>query len=403
MRSKPFFALLVASLFAALTFTAVGLGLGEGVEGRLAFAQFPRAVAADSSVSDPEGDVLELRTLSPFPHPGRDLTIAGNTAKVLVPRWVVGDPQSFQWLGATLDTLEQVPLDVAPDYQVLNWTRGAVSEGPDAQNPTLLPHEDLTYVRLREVASSRLEFFWRCRGDIPTSPVDMAYAAFLGANLLDGPEYAVALAATDAGWLWSVSVPGDSRFSWDSRPYEDIVSAAVSQTGDGQLTFGMTTAQDIPAVPPEEDGYPWFVWMLDVDRDEATGGLNDLNVVARWNPESSTWQGALQGWSEEHYGDLQATVAVTRTGSTVSATVDVEDLGVAGSFLWQVGTLVHVGSGEEQFAGLADFAPDSGWAEEVLTPTPTLTPTTTATATPTATAPGPRRIYLPTIRKAVQL
>jgi hypothetical protein len=395
MRGKPLFALLVASLFVALTFTAVGVGWGEHAEG----------LSPDSSVTDPEGDVLELRMLSPFPYPGRDLAIEGNTAKALVPRWVVGDPHSFQWVGATLKPLLQRPLDVAPDYQVLNWARGTTSEAPDAQDLALLAYEDLTYVRLREVAPSRLEFFWRCRGDIPLTASDFTYVVLIGSNLLVGSDYMVALIPTSTGWSWSVSTPEDTRFPWDSANYEDILDASVSQSGDGQLRFQMTVAQDIPAVPSDEDGYPWFTWMLDVDRDQAPGGANDVNVVVRWNGESSQWEGALRGWNGQHYVDLGTGVPISRTGATVSATVGAEDLGLTGGFLWQARTTVNVGPGDDQFTGLADYAPDSGWAEEVgplPSPTPTVSPTSEPTATATETFPAPQqRIYLPVITRGV--
>jgi hypothetical protein len=64
-------------------------------------------------------------------------------------------------------------------------------------------------------------------------------------------------------------------------------------------------------------------------------------------------------------------------------------------------TGIQVGPDEEQFLGLADQAPDSGWAEEILAPTPGATPTPTATAT--ATPPAPGLIYLPLISKGLDL
>jgi len=402
MRRKPFFVVSATSLFVALTVTAMGLGWGEGAEDRPTFTHIrPLSLAPDSSVSDPQGDVLELRLLRPFPYPGRDLTIEGNTAKVLIPRWVIGDPYSFQWMATTIRPMGQALLDYAPDYQFLSWSRGLPSEAPDAQNPGLLPHEDLTYVRLREVDSSRLEFLWRCRGDIPVNPVDINWSALIGLKPLGGPDYMVVLGPTDAGWMWSVSAPGTKRFSWNSTRYEDILSAIGFQTGDGQLTFEMTTAQDIPAVPADEDGHPWFTWMLDVDRDQASGDPNDVNVVVRWNPESNAWEGALRGWNGERYEDLQAAVAFARTGATVSAVVQVADLGLTGGFLWRAQTSINVGLEEELFFALADNAPDSGWVEEVLAPAQTPTPTVTATATVTAMPPGRRPIYLPVITRGV--
>jgi len=233
------------------------------------------------------------------------------------------------------------------------------------------------------------------------NPVDINWSAFIGLKPLGSPDYMVVLGPTGAGWMWSISTPGTKRFSWNSTHYEDILSAIGSQTGDGQLTFEMTTAQDIPAVPADEDGYPWFTWMLDVDRDQASGGPNDVNVVVRWNPDSNAWEGALRGWDGERYEDLQTAVTFARTGATVSAAVEVADLGLTGSFLWRAQTSINVGVEKELFFALADNAPDSGWVEEVLAPAQTPTPTVTATATVTAMPPGRRPIYLPVITRGV--
>jgi hypothetical protein len=393
---------------AALMFSAVGCGGSEGVAGLPAATQpYGAAGAADSSVSDAQGDVPQLRLLSPAPDLGRDVTIEDNTAKLLVPRWVVGYPQSIQWVGGTVSVQQWTALDIAPDMKVLDWTRGATSEAPDAQNPELQPYQDLTYVRLREVASSRLEFFWRCRGDIPMDGIDSGYGAFIARNLVSGPDYAVALAPAaavplapaDAGWVWVVAGLGEAGFPWDTASYEDILSARVSQTGDGQLTFEMTTAQDIPAVPAEGDGNPVFSWILDQDSDGTVGAQFDLGVVVRWNAESGLWEGAVMSWDGQDYIDLDIAVAMTRSDSTVSATVDVIDLGLVGTFYWATMTAVQVGPDDEQFLGLADQAPDSGWVEETLAPTPGPTPTPTATATP----PAPGLIYLPLISRGLDL
>ncbi len=399
MRNKPFFVLLVASLSAALTFTAVGRGWGDPVEDRPAPRQpHGPVVALDSSLSDAQGDVFEL-SLYPAPNPGRDLTIEGNTAKVLVPRWVVGYPQSFQWVGGTIQLQDQERLDLAPDMKVLNWTRGATTEAPDIQDPQLLPHEDLTYVRLRELEGSRLEFFWRCRGDIPMDALDVGYGAFIGQDLTSGPDYAVVLAPTEAGWIWTVSALSETGFPWHTAGYEDILSASVSQTGDGQLTFEMTAAQDIPALPAEGDGNPGFSWMLLQDGDDTVGALGDLGVAVRWDAEASQWSGAVLSWDGQDYTELDIPVEITRIDSTLSATVDAADLGLVGSFSWRVMTGVYVGPEEELFLGLVDQAPESGWVDDIVAPTPTPIPTATATATP----PGPGLIYLPLISRGVAL
>jgi hypothetical protein len=387
MRSKPFFVPLVMLLFAALTFSAVGLGWSERVEGSPAATQPDETVASrDSSVSDAQGDVLELRFLSPAPDLGRDVTIEGNTAKLVVPRWVVGYPQTMQWVGGTVSLEQQGTLDIAPDMKVLDWTRGATSEAPDAQNPELLPYQDLTYVRLRELADSRLEFFWRCRGDIPMETIDVGYGAFIAEELIGGADYAVVVAPTDGGWMWSVSTPGETRFPWNTSSYEDILSASVSQAGDGQLTFEMTTAQDVPAVPAAADGNPAFSWILDQDGDDGVGASVDLAVVVRWNAEPGQWEAAVMGWDGQDYVDLGIAVAFTRSDTIVSATVDVADLGLEGTFYWAATTAVQVGPDEEFFVGLADQAPDSGWVEETLPPPPT-----------------PQRIYLPVICRAAAI
>jgi len=388
MRNKPFFVLVMMSLFVALSFTVVGLPSGEPVE-----ALFP-----DSSTSDPEGDVLELRLLLPAPDPRRDLTIQGNTAKVLVPRWVVGYPQSFQWVGSTLRVQQQTYLDWAPDFKVLDWTRGATSEGPDAQNPELLPYEDLTYVRLRELASSQLEFLWRCRGDIPVDAVDVAYSAVLAENLVSGPEYVVLLAPSAVGWTWFVSALGETRFPWDTASYEDILSASVSHTGDGHLLFEMTTAQNIPPVPAEGNGSPGFSWVLR-HGGATVGEPGDLEVFVRWDAESGQWEGAVMGWDGQDYITLDIAVAFTLSDATVSAKVEVAELGLGGTFSWQAMTGVQVGPDEEPFVGLADQAPDSGWVEDIVPATPTPTATPTVTATP----PGTWRIYLPVICRGVAI
>jgi hypothetical protein len=390
MRNRPFFVLVVVSLFVALRFTVVGLPGGEPV----------RAVSPDSSVSDAQGDVLELRLLLPAPDPRRDLTIEGNRAKVIVPRWVVGYPQSFQWVGSTLSIQQKTHLDVAPDFKVLNWTRGATSEGPDAQNPELLPYEDLTYVRLRELTSSQLEFLWRCRGDIPVDAVDVGYSAVLAENLVSGPEYVLLLAPSAVGWTWFVNALGETRFPWDTASYEDILSASVSHAGDGHLLFEMTTAQNIPAVPAEANGSPGFSWIL--RHGTATvGEPGDLEVFVRWDAESSQWEGAVMGWDGQDYVDLDIAVAFTLSDATVSATVEVADLGLQGTFSWQAMTGVRVGPDEEPFVGLADQAPDSGWVEDIVPAKPTSTPTDTPTATPTP--PGTWRIYLPVIFRGVRI
>jgi hypothetical protein len=392
MRSKPFSVLLATLLMVALAFSAVGCGGGKGVEGLPAAAQPHEAAAPDSSVSDRQGDVPELRILSPAPDLGRDVTIQGNTAKLLVPRWVVGYPQSIQWVGGTVSLEQWTALDVAPDFKALDWARGATSEAPDAQNPEFQPHEDLTYVRLREVADSRLEFFWRCRGDIPLDAPDAGYGAFIAQSLVIGPDYAVAiapasavpLAPPDAGWVWLVAALSEAGFPWDTAGYEDILSAGVSQSGDGQLTFEMTTAQDIPAVPAEADGNPIFSWVLDQGGDGTVGAQFDLGVVVRWKAEPGQWEGAVMSWDGQDYIDLDIPVAMTRSDATVSATVDAADLGLEGPFYWAAMAAVQVGPEEEQFLGLADQAPDSGWVEETLAPTP-------------------RRIYLPVICRNVAI
>ncbi len=408
MRSKPFFVLIVTSLLVALTFSAVGCG-GSGGLADLPAATKPNAAqgAGGSSVSDEQGDVPELRLISPAPDLGRDLTIETNTAKVLVPRWVIGYPQSIEWVGGTVRFPELTALDVAPDYKALGWTRGATSEAPDAQDPALLPYQDLTYVRLREMASSRLEFFWRCRGDIPMDGVDVGYGAVLGQALTTGQDYAVVvapaaavpLAPADAGWVWGVAALSEAGFPWDTASYEDILSASLSQSGDGKLTFEMATAQDIPAVPVEGDGNPMFAWILDQDGEGTVGAQFDLAVMVLWNVDSSQWEGVVMTWDGHDYLYLDIAVAFTRLGATLSATVDVADLGVAGTVYWGAMTGIQIGPDEEQFLGLADQAPDSGWAEEILAPTPGATPTPTATATP----PAPGLIYLPLISRGLDL
>jgi len=379
MKGKPlFFVLLVASLCVALMVTAVG---PDG------------AAAADSSVSDPQGDVLRLRFLYPAPNPARDLTIQDNTVKVLVPRSVLGYPQSFQWVGGTIRLSEQDYLDVAPDMKVLDWTRGgATSEAPDAQNPELLPHEDLISVRLRELADTRLEFFWRCRGDIPTEPADLAYGAFMAEQLVGNPDFAVVITQDDAAWVWSVSVLGETSFPWATTDYEDILSAAVSQSGDGQLTFEMTMAQDIPDVPAQEDASPVFSWILDQEGEGTLGAQFDMGVVVRWNADETLWEGLVMSWDGQEYVELDVPVTMTRSGATVSATVAVADLGLQGTFYWGATTAIQIGPDEELFAGLADHAPDEGWVEETLPAPPTPTPPST-----------PQRIYLPLICRSATI
>jgi hypothetical protein len=377
MKRRPFCEPLVTSLFVALIFTAVALGRGERVEALPAVVQpHGAALVLHSDVSDPQGDARELRLLRPFPYTGRNLSIEGNTVKVLVPRWVLRDLQSFQWAAATFSPERQARVDIAPDYQVLNWASGIMSEAPDAQNPEILPYEDLTYVRLREVASSRLEFLWRCRGDIPVSPAEIAYGAFLGTNLINSQDYMVVLAPTDMGWTWYLSAPGDKRFALNPAAYEDIVDATLSQTDGGELRFEMTVAAPIPDVPSSMERDPWFSWMLDVDRDQASGGA-DVNVVVRWNQESSQWEGALMGWTGQYYEDLDTPVTITRGGAVVSATVNAADLALDGGFLWMAKTAVNLGPAEEQFVSLADQAPDSGWVDWL--------------------PPGGQRIYLPMV------
>jgi hypothetical protein len=391
MRSKPFSVPLVSLLLAALMFSAVGCGGSEGVAGLPAATQpYGAVVAANSSISDPQGDVPELRLLSPAPDLGRDLTIEANTARVLVPRWVVGYPQSTQWVGGTVRLPELIALDLAPDYKALGWTRGATSEAPDAQDPALLPYQDLTYVRLREVASSRLEFFWRCRGDIPMDGIDVGYGAVLGDVLTSVQDYAVVvapaatvpLAPADAGWVWGVAALSEAGFPWNTASYEDILSASVSQSGDGQLTFEMTTAQDIPTVPAEGDGDPMFSWILDQDGEGTPGAQFGLGVMVRWNVDPGQWEGAVMSWDGQDYVDLDIAVAFTRSDATLSATVDAADLGLVGTIYWAAMTGVQAGPEEEQFLGLADQAPNDGWVEETLAPTPS-------------------RIYLPVISRKV--
>jgi hypothetical protein len=391
MRSKPFFVLIVTSLFVALTFSAVGCGGSGGLAGLPAATQpYGAAGAADSSVSDAQGDVPQLRLLSPAPDLGRDVTIEDNTAKLLVPRWVVGYPQSIQWVGGTVSVQQWTALDIAPDMKVLDWTRGATSEAPDAQDPALLPYQDLTYVRLREVASSRLEFFWRCRGDIPMDGIDVGYGAVLGDVLTSVQDYAVVvapaatvpLAPADAGWVWGVAALSEAGFPWNTASYEDILSASVSQSGDGQLTFEMTTAQDIPTVPAEGDGDPMFSWILDQDGEGTPGAQFGLGVMVRWNVDPGQWEGAVMSWDGQDYVDLDIAVAFTRSDATLSATVDAADLGLVGTIYWAAMTGVQAGPEEEQFLGLADQAPNDGWVEETLAPTPS-------------------RIYLPVISRKV--
>jgi len=391
MWSRPFYARWVALLLVALAFSAVGCSGESGVVPGPTSSGPHGAVAADSSISDAQGDIPTLRLLYPAPNPSRDVTVQGNTAKLIVPRWVVGYPQSIQWVGGSVRLPEMIALDVAPDFKVLDWARGATSEAPDAQNPEFLPHEDLTYVRLREVGDSRLEFFWRCRGDIPADVVDTGYGAFIAKDLVASPDYAVAiapapaveLAPADAGWVWLVAGLGEAGFPWDIASYEDILSASVSQSGNGQLTFQMTTAQDIPAVPAEEHASPLFAWILDQEGEGSVGAQFELGVVVRWKADEEKWEGVVMSWDGQDSVELDIPVSMTRSGSTLTATVGAAELGLEGTFYWAAMVAVQVGPDEEQFLSLADQAPDEGWVEETLAPTP-----------------GAQRIYLPLIRRS---
>jgi hypothetical protein len=397
MKSKPFLVPLVAVLFVGFAFAAVGLGWGDGIEGwPVAKPLSLVALALDSDASDAEGDLEPLRALVPFPDSGRNVTIDGNTATLVVPTWLLGDPSLFQWAAAVVMPEQDVVLDAVPKGRVQLWS-GGVSEEVDSVNPALPHYQDLIQVRVRSSGALHIEFRWRFRGDIPSGESDLAYVMILSTG------YRIAVLPRGQDWGWFADRLG-LPFDWVSRPYEDILSAAVRDNGDAQLTFEMTTAQDIPAVPADVDGYPWFTWMLDVDGDQASGGASDINVAVRWDPRASSWEAALRGWNGERYEDLQATVAFTRTGSTVSATVNVADLGVVDHFNWRAQTSINVGREEEQFFAMTDSAPDAEWVEEVgpgPTPTATVSPTTepTVTPTPTETLSGAQRIYLPLISR----
>jgi len=377
MKRRSFVVPFVASLCVALVFAAVGLAEVAPVEALPAAAQaYGTALVRHSSTSDALGDVRELRLLRPFPYTGRHLTIEDNRIKVLLSLWVIRDTRSFQWAAASFDPVKRKRVDVAPNDKVLSWARGVVSEAPDALDPQLLPYQDLTYVRLREVAGSRLEFFWRCRGDIPASPEETSYGAFLGANLVESQDFMVVLYPEETEWTWYISAPGEERFAVNPAAYEDILSATISPSGDGQVKFEMTVAEPIPDAPSSMERHPWFSWVLDVDRDQASGGA-DVNVVVRWNPASSQWEGALMGWNGQYYEDLDAPVTIARDGALVSASVSAADLALDGSFLWQAQTTVNIGPAEEQFVSIADRAPDEDWVDSL--------------------PPGGPRIYLPIV------
>jgi hypothetical protein len=327
-----------------------------------------QSAVTSSNTTDPSGDVGELNWLKPHPAV-RDMTIVGNTATVLVPTRLIGDPASFYWwAGVDEPSTGYTLLDWAPDGDAVLWTSGSSSSTPDPVDGSLQPHEDITFASVSQADPSHIQFDWEFKGNIPLGQPDVVYDFLLNDN-----DWLVYLYPTVRGWEWEVDARNAS-FDWSSTSYEDIVSASVNEVGGGQLQFEMTTASSIPETPFSRSGEPWFGWKLDVDNDSSTGQQpygDDMNVVVRydWGLFPLGWEGVVRKWNGAYYEDFLP-VPFARAGSTVSATVYISDLGLSPTFGWAAGTYVIVGGSVERFAWNGDRAPDSGWVEMSLTPDP---------------------------------
>jgi formylglycine-generating enzyme required for sulfatase activity len=325
-----------------------------------------QSVTALSSTTDPSGDVPPLNWLKPHPSI-RDMTIAGNTATVLVPTWLIGTPGSFYWYAGADTSSTGTPLDWSPDSGTLQWTSGSSSSITDPADGSLQPYEDVTYVSVSQADSTHIQFEWRFRGNIPAGQPDLYYYF-----VLNDFDWVLYLYPTVRGWEWEVDARNAS-FDWSSTSYEDIVSASVNEVAGGQIHFEMTAASTIPATPSSGTYAPWFSWKLDVDNNPVTGQQpfgDDVNVVVRYNyspPIPPEWEGVVRRWNGTRYEDLLS-VPFTRAGSTVSATANISDLGLSPTFRWNAGTMVVVGTlGDlaepEKFFSNLDRAPDTEWVE----------------------------------------
>lgn len=105
-------------------------------------------------------------------------------------------------------------------------------------------------------------------------------------------------------------------------------------------------------VPDSPTDYLAYVWGLDLDGDGAQNGPADRNVRVAFDPDRSHTE--VYGWHA--FVDLQGDVlfglsGFTRSGSTVSATVETDDIVNPDSFGWQAGIVWQEGG---------DFAPNAG-------------------------------------------
>lgn len=328
-------------------------------------ATMPRPTTTTSDTTDPSGDLSELNWLKPHPY-ARDLiwSISGTQVRLGLPVELISSPGSINWYAAVERWATYARVDRAPDTGTRRWTPGSTSSATDGTDGTLQPYEDLTYVSVNPY-NSDIIFVWEFRGSIPPTQTEAYYYFDLNYN-----DYLVYLYCTESrGWEWEVDAR-DASFDWNSASYEDIVSASVNELGDGQLRFEMTTASTIPTTPSSGDGAPWFNWTLDVDNDTDTGQApdgDDMNVVVRYNPQSSGWEGVLREWNGNYYEDLRS-LSFARAGSTVSAVASISDLGLSSTFRWAAGTMVVVRPAGQEFFSRVDRAPDSGWVEMSLAP-----------------------------------
>jgi hypothetical protein len=352
----------------------VGAGVPLGGDTRTATASRPTILASD--ITDPSGDVAELNWLQPHPAV-RDMTIAGNTATVLVPTWLIGDPSSFYWWAVSArPSAGYSDIDWAPDSAPMLWTSGFSSSTTDPTDDVLQPYEDLAFAGVSQADATHIQFEWQFRGDIPAGEPDVVYYFSLRPSPDAASDWVIYLIPFVSGWYWEVDARNAS-FDWSSTSYEDIVSASVNEVGGGQVQFEMTTVDIIPETPASGGYDPWFGWKLDVDNDPATGQQpngDDMHVVVRYNyspPIPPTWEGVVRRWNGTRYEDLLS-VPFTRAGNAVSATVSISDLGLSQTFRWAAGTTVVVGTfGDlvepEKFFFIPDRAPDSAWVEMSLT------------------------------------
>ena len=115
--------------------------------------------------------------------------------------------------------------------------------------------------------------------------------------------------------------------------YRSLTGADVRVSGKS-VTFSVSTAETIPDAPQGVS----YVWLLDTDRDPATGqsvqdiGV-DLRVAIRY--DNGAWIGTVRTIAADgSQGDPLFFVNIKFNGSNASASLDADQLGLPPSFDW---------------------------------------------------------------------